>query len=244
MTMFPPIWVAAWASQRSRNGRFRKTSSAPPSAAAGRRVAGGAVPPRPSRGARAGGPTAALRAGSPRRHEPDQPALEGPPLDEDVPAAVSAAQPDVGAEPVDEPVVAAARMGAPEPDDVAEVAASSGGPRPSSGRGYQNDSERGWPWSGTRSRVEAGRVIGSSSAATSTAASGFVAASWAMIPPARVSDPTSVSGRADRPDRERVAERRSRRRRASPATPPIDRARRRPGRPRSRSPRRRRCGAR
>ena len=41
MTMFPPIWVAAWASQRSRNGRFLKTASAPSSGA----VVAGAVPP-------------------------------------------------------------------------------------------------------------------------------------------------------------------------------------------------------
>ena len=30
MTMFPPIWVNAWASQRNRNERFLKTASAPP----------------------------------------------------------------------------------------------------------------------------------------------------------------------------------------------------------------------
>jgi hypothetical protein len=30
MTMFPPTWVNAWASQRNRNERFLKTASAPP----------------------------------------------------------------------------------------------------------------------------------------------------------------------------------------------------------------------
>src|SRR5215210_1602332 len=38
--MFPPIWVAAWASQRSRNGRFAKTAPGPvpPGASAGTAV--------------------------------------------------------------------------------------------------------------------------------------------------------------------------------------------------------------
>ena len=42
----------------------------------------------------------------------------------------------------------------------------------------------------------------------SRVASGSVAASWATIPPARASDPVSDLLRPDRPDRERIAERR------------------------------------
>ena len=52
-----------------------------------------------------------------------------------------------------------------------------------------------WPWSGTRSRFEAGRVIDGLDRLDLDGRAGFVAASWAMIPPTRVSDPTRVSGR-------------------------------------------------
>ena len=124
MTMFPPIWVTAWASQRSRNGRFLKTASAPPDGGApgagvvvGAVVAGASVT-RPL--SRAVGLTAALSAGSPRLTNPARRRSSGPPLDQHVPVAAPAAQPDVGAEPVDEPLVAAAGMGAPQPQDVAE----------------------------------------------------------------------------------------------------------------------------
>jgi hypothetical protein len=45
-------------------------------------------------------------------------ALEGAALDQDVVVARPAAQPDVRTEPVDEPLVPAAGMGAPERDNV------------------------------------------------------------------------------------------------------------------------------
>ena len=47
--------------------------------------------------------------------------LELPPLEEDVAAAALAAQPDVGAEAVHEPLAGAAWMGAAKADDVAQV---------------------------------------------------------------------------------------------------------------------------
>ena len=47
-----------------------------------------------------------------------------------------------------------------------------------------------------------------SSGVTSTLTSGWVAESWAMIPPDRVSDPSELVERADRVDRERALERR------------------------------------
>ena len=81
-------------------------------------------------------------------HELGQPALDASAGRPARGGRSAAAKPDVGAEPVDEPVVAAARMGAPEPQDVAEEQLERGSRR-SSGRGYQR---RGWPWSGTRSR--------------------------------------------------------------------------------------------
>jgi hypothetical protein len=54
-------------------------------------------------------------------NEGDQAALDRSPLDEDVTVAGLAAQPDVRSEPVHEPRVAAAWMGAAEPDEIAEV---------------------------------------------------------------------------------------------------------------------------
>jgi hypothetical protein len=47
--------------------------------------------------------------------------LDGSAVHEDVTSARLAAQTDVRAEPIDEPAVAAARMGASEPDHVAEI---------------------------------------------------------------------------------------------------------------------------
>jgi hypothetical protein len=53
--------------------------------------------------------------------ESGQASLYGPAFDQDVPAALAAAQPDVRSEPVDQPFQAAAGMGAPQADDVAEA---------------------------------------------------------------------------------------------------------------------------
>jgi hypothetical protein len=44
--------------------------------------------------------------------EVDQPSLQGPPLEQDVPTARAAAQANIRAQPVDEPFLAAAWMGA------------------------------------------------------------------------------------------------------------------------------------
>jgi hypothetical protein len=52
--------------------------------------------------------------------EGDEASFQVRPLQENVPSAGLAAQPDVGAQPVDPPCVAAARMGATQADDVAE----------------------------------------------------------------------------------------------------------------------------
>lgn len=52
--------------------------------------------------------------------EASQSPLERGALDQDVPLACSAAQADVGAEPVDEPRVAATRMPPTQADDVTE----------------------------------------------------------------------------------------------------------------------------
>ena len=63
--------------------------------------------------------------------------------------------------------------------------------------GYQS---RGRPWTGTSVRSVAGSSR-RSTGVTSTTTSGWVAASWAMIPPDRVSDPVSLLRRADRVER-------------------------------------------
>src|SRR5215211_3763006 len=103
MTMLPPIWVNAWLSQSSRNGRLRKTAIVPVSSGssgpAGSRTSGAA----PASGR-------SVIAASAR-----------PPLHEQMPAAGLAAQADVGAEAVDEPRGAATRMAAAQAQDVAEV---------------------------------------------------------------------------------------------------------------------------
>ena len=118
-------------------------------------------------------------------------------------------------------------------------AAASGRVGPARRAGYQS---RGWPSAGTRSRSVAGTSI-RSTGVTVTTTSGWVAASWAMIPPDRVSEPVSLSGGADRLDLDGIRDRHgldrhgARRARHDDAR---DEARRR----RWRSPRRRRCGAR
>jgi hypothetical protein len=47
-------------------------------------------------------------------HEAGEATLDGSPLDEDVAATCAAAEADVGAEPVDEPLTSAARMRPPK----------------------------------------------------------------------------------------------------------------------------------
>ena len=90
--------------------------------------------------------------------ELDEAPLEGRPLEQDVTAAGPAAQPDVGAETVDEPGVAAAGMGPTEAHDVAEQQRQDGsgrhggqgiragaGRRPARGRGPSPARPRGRP---------------------------------------------------------------------------------------------------
>ena len=115
-TMLPPIWVAACDSQRRRNPPLRKTASGPGSDAS--RAAVAATVTRPGRRSR--GVTAAVIAGSPRATNSTSRRSSVAPFEQDVPAAVLAAQPDVGAEAIDQPGVAAARVGAAEADDIAE----------------------------------------------------------------------------------------------------------------------------
>src|SRR5688572_563245 len=117
--MLPPIWVAACASHSSRNGRFRKTAPVPDPAAS----AIGAAVTRVSPGGNAVGGNGADRGGHcgvAALLEAREPAFERPPLEQHVAVAGTAAEPDVGAEPVDEPDVSAARVTPTEPDDVAE----------------------------------------------------------------------------------------------------------------------------
>ena len=66
------------------------------------------------------GPTARLNAASPRLTNPTHPPLEGSAIEEHVPSAAPAAQPDVGAEAVDEPFLGTARVRPAQTDDVAE----------------------------------------------------------------------------------------------------------------------------
>ena len=54
-------------------------------------------------------------------HEAVEAGFELPALQEDVAPAALAAQPDVGAEAIHEPLGGAARMGAPKADHVAQV---------------------------------------------------------------------------------------------------------------------------
>jgi hypothetical protein len=63
------------------------------------------------------------------RHEANEATFQGPALQQDVATATSAAQPYVGSEPVDEPLAAAARMGAPEGQHVTEPEFDDLGPR-------------------------------------------------------------------------------------------------------------------
>ena len=105
------------AQERAGSGRPRGRSRSS-GALAGRGVAVAVTRPVRRRACRRR--TAAVIAGSPRSTNPARRRSSDAALEQDVAAAALAAQADVGAEPVDQPGVAAARVGAPEPDDVAE----------------------------------------------------------------------------------------------------------------------------
>jgi hypothetical protein len=55
------------------------------------------------------------------RGETDDPALDGPPLEQDATTAGRASEADVRAQPIDGPLGAAARMRAAEPQDVTDA---------------------------------------------------------------------------------------------------------------------------
>src|SRR5262249_40725105 len=133
------------------------------------------------------------------------------PLEQHVAPAAMAAQPDVGPEPVDEPLARTAGMRSPKADDVAEVHVEDGPaghprertsidradqtpPRPCPVRSAAvRRQRRGWPWAGTSERSVAGKVS-SSAGVTVSCASGYVAPIWAMTPPVRVSVPVRICG--------------------------------------------------
>ena len=116
-TMLPPIWVAACDSQRRRN---------PPLLEDGERTGGGwSGGGRRRRSSRRSGRRSSARS---RRSSPASPRLTNStsrrsrvrPLEQHVPAAALAAQPDVGAEAIDQPGAAATGVRAAEADDVTE----------------------------------------------------------------------------------------------------------------------------
>src|SRR5664279_1791055 len=127
MTMLPPTPVDSWASQSKRNGRLARTAM-PPDSTSGSSIA--RALPVPGRRAVLGEMPSLIACR--RRHglancqvaahsEVDQPSLQGPPLEQDVPAARAAAQANIRAQPVDEPLLAAAWMDATQPHDIAEA---------------------------------------------------------------------------------------------------------------------------
>ena len=160
--------------------------------ALGAAVAVAATPAAAGHGTLGRGAAAALRTGSPRSTNAGEAALE---------LAVDRSGRDASQpwqrRPMSAPsrstsqVSRTARMAAPETDDVAEEQLDRG-PVGHPAEGIRGADAHG---SGRGSRSSAGRVIGSSEGWMSSVAAGSVAASWATIPPARVSEPTSVSGR-------------------------------------------------
>ena len=110
-TMLPPIWVTSCASQSRRKFRCLKTSIALGCSAIGSWAAvmdASPVPVVPSWSDRCdrGG-----QRGITSLHELHEPALERPPLQQDVTTAPSAAEADVRAQAVDGPGVVAAGVG-------------------------------------------------------------------------------------------------------------------------------------
>ena len=97
----------------------------------------------------------------PARHERGQTPLELGSLDEDVPTACPAADPDVGTEPFDEPLVAAAGMLPPEPEDVAEEQWDDGSGGHSAGQRIRGRAvqSRGFPWLGRSDLLVAARSM-------------------------------------------------------------------------------------
>ena len=157
----------------------------------GARRVGVAVPARSRarRLGRTGGGERGAQRGIAALDEGREAPLQLPALEQDMAAAALAAQADVRAKPVDQPGVRAARMGAPKPDDVAQEQREDSGVVHPAGQGIKAADDRGSgrasdPWRGSSRR---------STGVTVTTTSGCVAASWAMTPPDRVSEPVSCS---------------------------------------------------
>ena len=183
-TMLPPIWVAACESQRRRNPAFRKTARALVGRLRCRSVSAvtrlGSVAGRRERGAqvriasldegrRAAAPAAVARGGRGGR----SPGSAGRCPRRDGRPATCPCRTGGRAE---------AGRRRPRTAEGLQIGASGGS-------GYQS---RGWPWTGTSVRSVAGsssRSIG----VTVMTTSGWVAASCAMTPPDRVSEPVSCS---------------------------------------------------
>ena len=111
-------------------------------------------------------------------------------LDEDVPAAAPAAQADVGTEAVDEPRVAAARVGRRRRTTSPRSSVQDGSVRHRRVR----VSKPGLAVGRDEVTIVRRQRRAAPSASPSTTTSGCVAASWAMTPPDRVSEPVSLSG--------------------------------------------------
>ena len=146
-TMLPPIWVAACDSQRRRNAAVaedREARLVAPASAAGSAIVAPRNRPSVVGTAGLGGEriTAAVSAGSPRSSKPTSRRSRRR-RQQDVAAAGPAAQADVGAEPIDVPGVAAARVGPAQPDDVAEQQREDGLGSGIGGSGYQSRGGRG-----------------------------------------------------------------------------------------------------
>ena len=232
-TMLPPIWVAACDSQRRRNPPLRKTASGP---ASGGSAVDVAAVTRPGRRARR--ETAAVSAGSPRDTNSTSRRSSVAALEQDVPAAGLAAQADVGAEAIDQPGVAAARVGATEPDDIAE-----------------EQREDGLVWHRrvrvSKARVAVGRDEGPGRRRQLQPVDRRDRDDDVRLGRGELGDDAAGSGqRAGQLVRRADGRRARSRRRAARRRPRPRRARRsrrrrsRPGRRRRRSPRRRRCAAR
>ena len=185
------------------------------------------------------GSTAAVRAGSPRATNPTRRRSRVARSSEHVACAALAAQPDVGAETVDQPRVgrrtdARRRRRTTSPSSRVRTG------RAGTAGGYQS---RGLAGRSGRGRGRSPGRRWSSTGVTSTMTSGWVAASWAMIPPDRVSEPVSLSG-GPMAASSMGSSAGTSSTVTSPAAPADDQARARPARRRWRWPRRRRCAAR
>ena len=158
-TMLPPIWVARLGQPEQQERPVAEDGEGAPPARASASTAvlagGRGHVARPAVGRSASRRDARrVSAGSPRWTKPASRRSSVAPLDQDVPAAGLAAQPDVGAEPIDEPRVAAARMRPPQADDVAEQQLRTG----RSGTAGRVSEHAGWPCAGHEVALRGGQL--------------------------------------------------------------------------------------